>query len=203
MKVPEFLSRLWRALAAAGTLYWVLFSLGLGGILSSIITNALDLHEPWLAFFFIGAFLALTSIALPLSRAGFMLLATVLPRPPEPPKLTVRDMATADRQARERRVAEQRLDERRRTNRAALHEAMTTLEHHRNEIANYGASRTPNYQGEWGENRTALAGEPRYDRAVRATEQAFDAISYRSVNALQLINVALVELQAALDQDQA
>lgn len=178
---------LWALLNAASIFAW-LFSLGVGGAVGAIAANALDLSQPWRGFFFVGVLLMTTAVALPLSRAGFSWLSGLLPSP----KQQGGGGFTSG-------MLELAATEQHRKRRAALHEVITTLEDHKADIQRHVKARTPSYQGAWPENRQDLAGEPQYDRAVRATERAFQAITYHiGEAAIDPIDEALAELEAAL-----
>jgi len=193
--VVAFIRRAWGLASAASVLAWLL-SIGVGGVVSTLLASAVRLDQPWRSFFFVSALLVAASVTMPLAQAGFVWLAAILPGPPPP---TMRDTLPAVREERARRQREQR----KRSNRAALHEAITTLEHHKADIERYTRVRSPSWQGEWPENRAFLAQEPRYDRAVRATERAFQAVPYFVGDAaIGPIEEALAELQATLEDDE-
>jgi hypothetical protein len=98
---------------------------------------------------------------------------------------------------------EERADaERQRRARVAIHEAISTLEYQVREVG--GRRFSPNYQGNWGENRWTLAEDPRYDEALRATERAFQALQEcgdyddPAFHVREPVTEALAELNRAL-----
>lgn len=185
MSLVLFFKRAWQVITVAGTLAWVA-SLGLGTVVAAVLASLLSLAQPWRSFFFVGVFLLVAAASLPVARAGFVALAQRLPS--EKPA-TFRDLSALSQQERGERAREKL----KRDQRAAIHEVITTLEHHRHVIER-GHNRNPGYQGEWGENRSLFAGDSHYDNALRATERTFQAIQFApSSDALAAIDEALTE----------
>jgi len=79
MKTPTLLKRIWALINLASVVAWIL-SLGVGGILSSLLANFIGLEQPWRWLFFVGVFLAGTAVTLPLARVGLAWLTAKLPQ---------------------------------------------------------------------------------------------------------------------------
>jgi hypothetical protein len=69
MKTPKFLKRIWALINLASVLAWLL-SLGVGGILSSLLANLVGLEEPWRWLIFVSVLLVGTALSFPLSRVA-------------------------------------------------------------------------------------------------------------------------------------
>jgi MFS family permease len=79
MKTPKFLKRIWALINLASVLAWLL-SLGVGGILSSLLANLVGLEEPWRWLIFVSVLLVGTALSFPLSRVALAWLTAILPQ---------------------------------------------------------------------------------------------------------------------------
>jgi hypothetical protein len=191
----------------ASNLLWGLVAPGLGILVGGIVAGLVDVAQPWRSFMFVGVLLVVTGLVLGIVRP---LVASRLPQPKsaaagESGSGFTDWVQKAAVEGQQKEVAEQEASER-----VAIHEVITTLRHHRHEIAANlppRADKDAGFQGEWPESRKLLARKSRYDRPLRIAEDAFQAIwiarlpspsSSGRDEAVRTIDLAVKELYAAL-----
>ncbi len=179
----------------ASNLLWGLVAPGVGAVAGAALTAFVHIGEPWRAFFFVGVLLIgsglMVGVVRPLVQPHIPHAST--PALPLAPTVTTKGEWAAK--------------ERERRGRVAIHEVTSTLEDLRARLLDswlYDRASYRGYQGAWPENRDLLAEEARYDKAVRATERAFQAVARANPDqrssqiAVDRIDEALRELEAAL-----
>jgi hypothetical protein len=187
-------------------LLWLLIAPALGIALGAVLAAVVDIAQPWRSFFFVGVTMLASGLTLAVGR--YVVVPFVEPHLPKRMEkaVTLRERAETDRQDRQRLQVEAQ----ERQLRVVLHEAITTLEDQRGMIRDRDRFINRTWQGEWGDNRGQLAEHQRFDKAVRATERAFQSVGRISSDfpqdpawdeAEQAIDAALVELEAGLEAE--
>jgi len=188
----------------ASNLLWGFVAPGVGIGFGAVVAGVVHVAQPWKSLLFVGELLTAMGLVLGIVRP---LLAAKLPQP-KTPQATGPNPIAALAGYGERKAAQEQLE----AERVAIHEAITTLRHHRYEMSNQETpyprpDKEAQYQGEWPENRKLLARKSRYDNALRATEEAFQAIwvarrgPWAADRAAKTIDQAVTALHAALPRE--
>ena len=188
------------AASVAGNYVVAGLSLGIGLLFAVTVKVLTHLSMFSEAMLFIAVLLIVSSLVSLIARqlipADWLALPVLVPTPGPTPTVTGAEA-----------------DERERRSRVVIHDAISLLEHQRGMLDPLNrSSLSPLWRGSWDTEKQLLQEERRYDKAVRATERAFQALGNLpsrptawaamtrtdDLAAIALVDAALSELEAAL-----
>jgi hypothetical protein len=213
MSITRGLFRFFAVVNAIASLV-TLYSVGFATLITTVLgwyVSTLDKVPPGVVILFsVGSFLiqvAAFSQLLPRLFPSMTQSAFPLAAVPQlsPPRREVAALAVPDTEGPHETKPEYR---------EALHEALATLQWHEGILRNwiYAYKQfSPTYQGHWGENRSMLSANPKYDAVIQYTNRAFNSLAripqgetmyhQPQADAVRDVGNAMAILEAALEAD--